>query len=63
MKERYKSMGSYTKKSSKDTLEITSFAPDGSETIYEFLEDFEKKYKSRGSEAQRADLLWTQHLS
>ena len=60
----YRTLEIHTMKASKDiTIEITEFSPDGSQTVFEFLLDFERKYRARGTESQKADVLWRQHLS
>ena len=62
--ETYRKLEVHTLKASKDiSIELKTFSQDGDQTIYEFLSDFEKKYKGRGTVEQRADVMWSQHFS
>ena len=45
------------------TIDIEMFTGNGSQTIYEFLNDFESMYRGKGSEKQKVDKLYRFHLS
>ena len=44
-------------------IDIEKFTGNGSQTIYEFFQDFDSTYKGQGSEKQKADKLYRCHLS
>ena len=44
-------------------IKIETFTGNGPQTIYEFFKDFNKAYRGKGSEAERADTLYSYHLS
>ena len=44
-------------------IEVISFSPAGSQHVHEFLEDFRKFYKGKGSDELKAAKLWREHLA
>ena len=44
-------------------IDVEKFTGNGSQTIYEFLEDFDSMYRGKGSDKQKADRLYKAHLS
>ena len=44
-------------------INIEKFTADGSQTIYEFFQDFESNYRGQGSEKQKAEKLYRCYLS
>ena len=44
-------------------LEVKPFDGSGTQTVYQFLRSFEGKHKGRGTELQRAEILYNNYLS
>lgn len=64
VKDAYETRKVYSMRNAKDLpIEITPFSPEGTQTIDEFLAEFNSKYRNYGTEDQHADILWRQHLS
>ena len=60
----YNEMETYSMDASKtNVVELTKFSPDGKQTIYEFLEDFEATHRGWGNQKQKADKLHRNFLS
>lgn len=60
----YDKLEIYSMDTSKDmTIEIEKFTGQGTQTIYEFLKDFDSMFKGQGSDKQKADKLYRSYLS